>query len=106
MPFNKTRAVFQIIAGLLVAGGAGAQSYDISVLAGIPQLRVGDAPTSAHQFYAMSVTWDSGGRFYFSSGSQVFRVSKAGVIDMVIGNGASGRSGDGGPATSANVSGR
>ena len=33
----------------------------------------------------------------------MFRVNKAGVIDMVIGNGAYGISGDGGPATSSNV---
>jgi hypothetical protein len=42
-----------------------------------------------------------GGDLYFSSGNQVWKRSVTGSITVVAGTGASGFSGDGGPATSA-----
>jgi trimeric autotransporter adhesin len=50
-----------------------------------------------------SVAVDSAGNLYIAEGSRVRKVSN-GIITTVAGNGTSGSSGDGGPATSAQLS--
>ncbi len=46
---------------------------------------------------------DSAGYVYISSGGQVRKVSPSGIISTVAGNGSYGYSGDGGPATAAQL---
>jgi uncharacterized protein (TIGR03437 family) len=54
------------------------------------------------QVYGVAV--DAGGNLYISDQCRVRKVSIAGVITTVAGNGSSGTSGDGGPAPSAQIS--
>ena len=46
---------------------------------------------------------DAAGNFYFSSGNSVFKVSSGGTLALVAGNSRPGFSGDGGPATRAQL---
>jgi hypothetical protein len=57
--------------------------------------------------YAESIVLDGAGNLYISDSysSQVLEVSAAGILTVVAGNGTFGYSGDGGPATSAQLSG-
>jgi len=57
--------------------------------------------------HAESVVLDASGNLYISDSysSQVFKVSAAGILTVVAGNGTIGYSGDGGLATSAQLSG-
>jgi len=50
-----------------------------------------------------SVTVDSAGNLYISDGARVQKVDTTGIIRTVAGNGTLGDTGDGGPATSAQV---
>jgi len=50
-----------------------------------------------------SVTLDSAGNIYFSGGARVQKVDTSGIIRTVAGTGTAGDTGDGGPATSAQV---
>jgi len=50
-----------------------------------------------------SVTVDFAGNLYFSGGARVQKVDTSGIIQTVAGNGTLGDTGDGGPATSAEV---
>ena len=50
-----------------------------------------------------SVTVDSAGNLYSSDGARVQKVDTTGIIRTVAGNGTLGDTGDGGPATSAQV---
>jgi sugar lactone lactonase YvrE len=75
-----------------------------------PQLPVnGDWATTPDIGKSLSVASDGAGGFYFISQvqsqiSQVYRVTADGRLSFVAGNGTSGFSGDGGPATSAQLS--
>jgi uncharacterized protein (TIGR03437 family) len=64
------------------------------------------AATSARLFGTSSVAVDPSGAVYIadSFNSRIRRVSKTGIITTVAGNGVTGYSGDGGPATSASLS--
>ena len=57
--------------------------------------------------HAESVVLDASGNLYISDSysSQVFKVSAAGILTVVAGNGTIGYSGDGGLATKAQLSG-
>ncbi|WP_461080471.1 NHL domain-containing protein [Spirosoma flavus] len=52
----------------------------------------------------ISVAVDGGGNLYIASNNRIRKVNTAGVITTVAGNGTSGYSGDGGMATSAQLS--
>src|SRR5215831_5054838 len=84
-----------------------AQSYTITTYAG-PSLPVngGLATTQAIDF-PYAVISDAAAGFYVSSyaPSRIYRVGADGTLTLVAGSGISGFSGDGGPATSAQING-
>ncbi len=64
----------------------------------------GGPATSAHLYYPDSVAADAAGNLYIAEWSNhVRKVSPAGIISTVAGNGGSGYSGDGGSATAATL---
>src|ERR1035437_3572469 len=87
---------------LLLAGTAFAQQYTISTVAGgaPPATPVSALNTSIGQPRKLAL---SGGNLYFSSGNSVFKIDGAGSMTLVAGNSRAGFSGDGGPATSAQL---
>ncbi len=61
-------------------------------------------PAIAAEIYAESVTVDRHGNTYISGGySNVWKVNASGIISNFAGNGIGGYSGDGGPATAAEL---
>jgi sugar lactone lactonase YvrE len=66
----------------------------------------GGAAVSASIWWPFSISLDTAGNVYIADygNSRIRRVSKAGVISTIAGNGASSYSGDGGPALSAGLS--
>ncbi len=66
----------------------------------------GGAATLANMDYASRITVDSAGNFYVAdeNNHRIRKVTPAGVISTVAGNGVSAYTGDGGPATSASLS--
>src|SRR5437764_129560 len=92
-----------VSSALLFAGVAAAQPYVISTLTGgvlppIPARGV-DLPIGNPQ----SVAADGAGNVYFSSFNSIFRADPNGALTHVAGNSRPGYSGDGGPATDAQV---
>lgn len=71
----------------------------------------GGAATSAMIYWPFSVASDGAGGFYLggdwwwsgSGNARIRRVNAAGIINTAVGTGSSGFSGDGGPATSAQI---
>jgi uncharacterized protein (TIGR03437 family) len=65
----------------------------------------GGPATSAQLWGPMGVALDSGGNLYIADrlNHRIRKVSPGGTISTVAGNGVSGKSGDGGPATSAQL---
>jgi sugar lactone lactonase YvrE len=65
----------------------------------------GGPATSAQLFFPWQIAVDSDGNVYFAEWGtpRVRKISTSGIITTVIGNGKSGYSGDGGPATSAMI---
>lgn len=62
-------------------------------------------PAVNAQVYPVALTFDTAGNMYFSDlgNMRVRKVSPAGVISTIAGNGFVGSTGDGGPATSASL---
>ncbi len=91
--------------GVLLAGAAAAQRYVISTVAG-----GAPPPTPARGLdlsigYAAGVTTDAAGNAYFIGGNCVFKLDQNGVVTRIAGNSRQGYSGDGEPATSAQLDG-
>lgn len=65
----------------------------------------GGPATAANMSYIYGLATDNAGNFYLADGYnyRVRKVNASGIITTVAGNGVSGYSGDGGPATSANL---
>jgi len=65
----------------------------------------GGPATSASLYYPRGIAVDSIGNLYIAdqANNRIRKVSPGGVISTVAGNGATGHSGDGGPATSASL---
>jgi sugar lactone lactonase YvrE len=63
----------------------------------------GDGPAAAAQIMPSALTADTAGNLFFISGTRVRKLSTAGIVTTVAGDGSSGRSGDGGPAASAQL---
>ena len=93
------RTVFALFA---LAAGAGAQSYQISTIAG-RLTKVGESATAVGLGFASALTIDSSGNIYIavSDANRVYVVSPAGVITKIFGVGVSGFTGDGGNAANA-----
>src|SRR5262249_1015295 len=64
----------------------------------------GGQATNAQLGSPTALKIDSGGNLYIADGHAVRIVSQAGIITTIAGNGTPGYSGDGGPATSAQLS--
>src|SRR2546422_237491 len=101
----------RIVVSLLLAAGAAlgpalAQQYVISTYAG------GGPPPERAQAMdvwigsVLGVATDTAGNVYFSSSefSAIFKLDPSGVLTRVAGNARPGYSGDGGPATGAQLS--
>jgi uncharacterized protein (TIGR03437 family) len=87
---------------------ASAQQYAISTVAGIglaPFGGEGGAALNAHLIAPRGVAVDSAGNIFVSDlyYNQVFRISTSGAITTYAGTGQLGFSGDGGPATAAQL---
>ncbi len=98
------RPAFLAISLLAIPSLGTAQSYSISTAAGGGNSS-GPFPAPATSVYLddpIGMATDSSGNLYFADGQDnvVYKVS-GGTISIVAGNGKSGYSGDGGPATSA-----
>ena len=59
---------------------------------------------SAPLFVTNSIAVDSGGTLFIADSTRIRKVTPAGIISTVAGNGSNGFSGDGGPAISAQLS--
>jgi len=83
----------------------------ISTIAGIPGVAGysgdGGPATSALCSFPVKVAADGAGNIYFADNANhvIRKVDAAGIITTIAGNGTPGYSGDGGPATSANLNG-
>jgi sugar lactone lactonase YvrE len=82
-----------------------AQSGIITTYAGPGMLVNGSLATTQAIYGPSSVTSDGASGFYvaLSGQNQVYRVTADGRINLIAGNGTAGFSGDGGPATSAQL---
>lgn len=92
----------------LLALGQTTPLYTVTTIAGIGKLPYpgdGRAATSVALFEPYRVAYDRDGNLYFTETyyHRVFRVSTAGILSVVAGNGEPGYSGDNGPATAAAV---
>ena len=79
------------------AAAAHAQPYVISTYAG------GAPPSAPAAAFDVSIATDTAGNAYFTSRNSVFKRDPKGVVTLVAGNGRAGYSGDGRPATSAQL---
>jgi len=99
------RLVFCAVIMLFVSGVASAQQDIINNYAGGGPNNV--PATSAPAALPVGVAVDGSGNLYFSSNytnqHRVFKVSSSGTLTVVAGNGFPGYSGDGGPATQAQL---
>jgi uncharacterized protein (TIGR03437 family) len=90
---------------VLCAGVVSAQQYVISTVAGGSPLPTPIAATSVPLSGISGIATDSAGYVYFSASNCVFKLDKNGILTLLAGNSRAGFSGDGGPATSAQLSG-
>ena len=99
------KRVWIAVGVLLACGTIWAQQYLITTVAGggIPIPPTPAAALSAGLPLPMAATVDLPGNVYFSAGNCVFKVDRSGVLTRVAGSGIAGYSGDGGPATSAQL---
>jgi uncharacterized protein (TIGR03437 family) len=99
-PLGKLRG-----AGLALSFGAAvfAQEYSITTVAGGAPPATPAAAASSAIGAVGRVTLDTAGNVYFSAGNAVFKISTGGTLTLVAGNSRPGFSGDGGPATSAQL---
>jgi sugar lactone lactonase YvrE len=96
--------VFLFIVQVSLVGFA--QSGVISRVAGTEGWGDGGLATSAKFYFPSGVAVDSGGNLYISETvkNRIRKVTPSGTISTVAGNGIQGYSGDGGLATSAELS--
>jgi len=98
-PLGKLRG-----AGLLwfLSAAVFAQEYSISTVAGGAPPATPSPAASTTIGTVRRVATDASGNVYFSSGHSVFKIS-SGTLTLVAGNSRPGFSGDGGPATAAQL---
>lgn len=102
----KSRIVLWLVFLMLsIAMLAPAQQYVISTLAGgVPlPIPLTPAPGLDMAIGYSRVAADEGGNVYFATSNCVFRLDRNGLVTRVAGNSRGGYSGDGGPATDAQL---
>ena len=89
----------------LVISAATAQQYVVSTVAGGAPPKTPVAGVSLSLGTVWGVATDGAGNAYFASSdlNSVFRLDPSGLMTRVAGNSRAGYSGDGGPATSAQL---
>jgi trimeric autotransporter adhesin len=102
---NTLYALGWIVTLSAALGQTFAQTFNINTVAGSNWVGDGGPATSALLFQAEGITVDLAGNLYISDAGnhRVRKVSPAGVITTYAGTGMAGFSGDGGPATSAQL---
>jgi trimeric autotransporter adhesin len=100
----KPAALLASLALLAAAPLALAQQYSISTIAGGAPFATPVSATGISIGQPRRVTLDSAGNLYFSSGNSIYKMSGT-TLSLVAGNSRPGFSGDGGPATSAQLNG-
>lgn len=105
---RRTSAVLATMVAISILGGllpVSAAVNDISTVAGRPDSGDGGAATGALIHLPRDVAVDAAGNVFIADtyNHRVRRVSTSGTITTVAGNGTSGFSGDGGPATSSQL---
>lgn len=60
-------------------------------------------PATAAQLSALNLALDASGNLYLINGTDIRKINTAGIISRFAGNGTGGYTGDGGPATSAQL---
>ena len=91
--------------GLLVTGGTVWAQYLITTVAGGGLPLTASPAVGATLPAPLGVAADGLGNLYFPAANCVFKVDAAGVLTRVAGSSAAGYTGDGGPATSAQLNG-
>ncbi len=74
-----------------------------SIAGGGTSLGDGGPATAAKLTLPLSGSFDGSGNYYFVQSARIRKISPSGIINTVAGTGISGFSGDGGPATSAQI---
>jgi len=102
---RRVRARILPLGTLLLAGHCVvfAQQYTVSTIAGGAPPPTPVAALSTSIGPPERVTTDSAGNLYFSALNSVFKMDSTGTLTVIAGNSRSGFSGDGGPATQAQL---
>jgi uncharacterized protein (TIGR03437 family) len=93
----------RLFLGILLCAPGWAQSYVISTIAGSGAPVTPVAATQASIGDPARVVSDGAGNVYFGGLHSVFKVDASGTLTRVAGNGRAGYTGDGGPATDAQL---
>jgi uncharacterized protein (TIGR03437 family) len=96
--------VHRVLGFLLFGGSVWAQQFVISTFAGGAPPATPLTATSASVGDPTRMAADAAGNVYFGSLDSVFKVDTNGNLTRFAGNGRAGNSGDGGPATAAQLS--
>ena len=100
---SDMRLHLAVFVGLFLCGSAFGQTYTITTIAGDGTATFGpDGPALASALNPSGIAVDAAGNVYISDDNRVRKIS-GGVITTVAGNGSYGFSGDGGPATNAQL---
>src|ERR1019366_7366045 len=97
------KSVPLVMSFLLMSGAGLAQQYVISTLAGGAAPPTPSAPMDATIGSPLGVVSDAAGNVYFSGLNCVFKLGPNGALTRVAGNTHPGYTGDGGPATGAEL---
>ncbi len=103
----KIKLLIVLVAVLLANENGSAQT--ITTIAGADSIALGDGgpATAAKLVHPYKVCMDGLGNIYIAErdGNRIRKINSAGIITTIAGTGASGYSGDNGPATSAKLNG-